>query len=277
MRTLTLGFCLALAAGPAHAACPPVDALAESFSTRAPAAAVAIADADEARCARDALLARLAPQLGAPVGYKAGLTTKAAQARFGAQEPVLGVLHAGMMLPDGTELPAAFGARPLWEADLLLVVKDEGINAARTREEALAHLSAARPFIELPDLLYAAEVNIDARLLAAANVAARYGVAGADVPLTADALHALAAMRVVASDAAGAVLAEGRGADALGHPLDVVLWVRDALAREGRKLKAGDLVSVGAFTPLTPPKPGQTVQVRYEGLPGDPAVSVRFR
>jgi 2-keto-4-pentenoate hydratase len=48
------------------------------------------------------------------------------------------------------------------------------------------------------------------------------------------------------------------------------------LAKNGRKFSAGDLISIGSFTPLTPPKPGQVVTVRYEGLPGTPKVSVKF-
>ena len=43
-----------------------------------------------------------------------------------------------------------------------------------------------------------------------------------------------------------------------------------------RKLAAGDLISVGSFSPLTPPKPGQQVTVRYEGFAGTPKVSVQF-
>ena len=43
------------------------------------------------------------------------------------------------------------------------------------------------------------------------------------------------------------------------------------------KLKPGDVLSLGSFTPPLTPRPGLAVTVRYEGLPGNPAVSVRFR
>jgi 2-keto-4-pentenoate hydratase len=43
------------------------------------------------------------------------------------------------------------------------------------------------------------------------------------------------------------------------------------------KLKPGDLLSLGSFTAPMVPRAGQTVTVRYEGLPGNPEVSVRFR
>ncbi len=80
----------------------------------------------------------------------------------------------------------------------------------------------------------------------------------------------------MATDASGTTLAENTDAATLGHPLNVVVWLVEELAKGGRKLSAGDLISVGAFTPLTPPKPGLEVTVRYEGLPGTPKASVRF-
>ena len=66
-----------------------------------------------------------------------------------------------------------------------LVVKDEGINQARTPEQALQHISGMRPFIELPDLALAPSEKLDGTQLAAINVAARLGVAGEEVPLQA--------------------------------------------------------------------------------------------
>jgi 2-keto-4-pentenoate hydratase len=55
----------------------------------------------------------------------------------------------------------------------------------------------------------------------------------------------------------------------LGHPLNAVLW----LVPNGVRLQPGDLVSVGSFGPLAPAKPGE-VTAHYDGLPGDPTVSV---
>ncbi len=135
-----------------------------------------------------------------------------------------------------------------------------------------------RPFIELPDLALAPSEKLDSTQLAAINVAARLGVAGAEVPLqaTPETLRLLADTRIVATDANGATLAENTGAATLGNPLNAVVWLVEDLAKSGRKLAAGDLISVGSFTPLTPPKPGQTVNVRYEGFPGPPKVSVTF-
>lgn len=283
MRTVSIVLALnaCLAATVAQAACPDAAAISgfvADWEAKRPAKALAVANVEDATCARGKLVAELQGKLGKIVGYKAGLTAKAVQERFKADGPVSGVLFDSMILKDGARLPAAYGARPVWEADMLLVVKDDGINAAKTPEEALRHLSGMRPFIELPDLALAPTETLDGVQLLAINVAARFGVAGAEVPLKADAatLALLAETKIVATDASGAVLAEGTGAATLGNPLNAVVWLVQDLAKTGKKLSAGDLISVGSFSPLTPPKPGQQVTVRYEGFAGTPKVSVQF-
>jgi 2-keto-4-pentenoate hydratase len=77
----------------------------------------------------------------------------------------------------------------------------------------------------------------------------------------------------------GTMLAEGRGNALLGHPLNVVLWIKDSLAAEGKKLKKGDILSLGAVTKMISPKAGSTVKAHYIGLnPGGPIeISVIFK
>jgi 2-keto-4-pentenoate hydratase len=266
----------------ATAACPSTDVVQRfvaDWEAKKPTKALPVADLGEAACARDKLVEAMRPKLGKVVGYKAGLTAKPVQERFGASAPVSGVLLESMILKDGASVPASFGARGVWEADMLLVVKDAGINDAKTAEEALRHLSAMRPFIELPDLALEPSEKLDGVQLAAINVAARLGVAGAEVPLTASAetVKQLAETKIVAADSSGATLAESTGAATLGNPLNAVVWLVDDLKKSGRKLGPGDLISVGSFTPLTPPKAGQSVTVRYEGFPGTPKVTVNFQ
>jgi len=55
------------------------------------------------------------------------------------------------------------------------------------------------------------------------------------------------------------------------------VWLIEELKKEGHELKAGDLISVGSFSPLAPPKAGQTVAVRYEGLAQPASVRVTFQ
>jgi 2-keto-4-pentenoate hydratase len=233
----------------------------------------------DGECGRQRLVERLESSDNRIVGYKAGLTSRAVQERFGVASPVRGVLLEKMLLKDGAEVPADFGARPLFEADLMVVVKDPGIYKAKTHLDVLRSLSLVVPFIELPDILVAEGEKLSAPLIVSLNVGARFGVVGKGIPAqaTPEFAAALAAMRVVVSDQGGKELASGRGAAILDHPLNAVLWLVRDLEKSRIKLKAGDVLSLGSFTAPLAPRPGLTVTVRYEGLPGNPAVSVRFK
>jgi 2-keto-4-pentenoate hydratase len=234
---------------------------------------------EHAECGRRRLVERIEASDNRIVGYKAGLTSRAAQERFGVASPVRGVLLEKMLLKDGADVPADFGSRPMYEADLLVVVRDPAIHQAKTHLDVLRALSLVAPFIELPDLLVAEGEKLSAPLIASLNVGARLGVVGKGVPAqaTPEFAAALAGMRVVVTDGKGQEVASAKGSAILDHPLNAVLWLVQDLARSGVKLKAGDVLSLGSFTAPQRPRPGLAVTVRYLGLPGDPAVSVRFR
>jgi 2-keto-4-pentenoate hydratase len=233
----------------------------------------------DGECGRRRLVERMESIDNRIVGYKAGLTSRAAQERLGVTSPVRGMLLEKMLLKDGADVPADFGARPVYEADLLVVVKDASIQQAKTHLDVLRSLAQVVPFIELPDLVVAEGEKLTAPLIVSLNVGARLGVAGKGIPVqaTPEFAAALAGMRVVVSDQSGSEIASARGAAILDNPLNAVLWLAQDLERSGVKLKPGDLLSLGSFTAPMVPRAGLAVKVRYEGLPGNPEVSVRFR
>ncbi|GAA4422293.1 fumarylacetoacetate hydrolase [Acidovorax lacteus] len=270
----------------AHAACltdAQVTELAGHYMARTPAPNPQnLSDADGA-CTRAKLNAALAPRLGKVIGYKAGLTNPAVQKRFNTDKPVWGVLYEGMVLANGATVEAAFGARPLFEADMLVRVRSSAIHRARTPAEVLDAIDQVIPFIELPDLVVQAPPQLNGAGVAAINVGARLGVAGAPLAIPAYRaeryvlLDALRDMNVSLTDGSGARLGGGKGSDILEHPLNAVVWLAEALAKEGITLKPGDLLSLGSFSPLLPPKAGQSVTVTYDGLPGAAPVRVQFK
>ena len=239
-------------------------------------------DAASAACTRAKWQQQLASVAGPLAGYKAGLTNPAVQKRFNTTEPVWGALYQRMLLRNGSTVPAAFGARPLFEADMLVRVKSAAINQARTPAEVLANVDQVIPFIELPDLMVEAPPKLNGTALSAINVGARLGVVGQPMAVPRDAaarqrlLDGLQGMTVRVSDASG-VLSSGKGSDILGHPLNAVVWLTGALRQQGLQLQPGQVVSLGSFSPLSPPKAGQQVTVQYEGLPGAKPVTVNFR
>ncbi len=270
----------------AHAECltdAQAVALYDAFVAKTPAVNPEGLNEADGACTRTKLNGLLALRYGAVVGYKAGLTNPAVQKRFNYDRPVWGVLYEGMLLPNGATVEAGFGARPLYEADLLVRVKSEAINQAKTPAEVLEAIDQIIPLIELPDLVVQAPPKLNGPAISAINVGARMGVMGQPIelpPYRAERyamLDALRDMVVVLSDDKGTELARGKGSDILGHPLNAVVWLAEALAKEGRAMKPGDLISLGSFSPLLPPKAGAGASVNYVGLPGAAPVSVTFK
>lgn len=275
---------LGVIAGGVHAACPSsVDTalMAARYANLQPAPnPPADMKMEDALCGRDLFAGFLAQNQGKVVGYKAGLTNQAVQKRFNYPKPVRGTLFEKMILGDGAEVAAKFGARPVFEADMVVVVKDAGINKAKTPLEALRHIAQIRPFIELPDLVVEDPSKLSGSGIAYINVGARLGVLGKPLEVkkaTPELVSALAAMTVKLSDQDGKELDAGKGSAILEQPLNAVLWLVQDLNASGIKLQKGDLLSLGSFSRLLPPKAGTAVKATYEGLPGTPTVSVRFK
>jgi len=268
-----------LAAGAACLSDTEAAALVANYLNRKPAAnPEGLNDADGA-CTRAKVNKYLLQQIGGEVvGYKAGLTNPAVQKRFNASAPVYGVLYSPMLLRDGATVDATFGARPLYEADLLVRVRDSLVNRASTPEEVVRHIDQVIPAIELPDLVVEAPGKLNGAAISAINVGARHFVLGQPIPVvpTTPVAEALQNMIVIVSGPEGE-LDRGKGSDVLEHPLNAVIWLARELQKQGLALRKGDLVSVGSFSKLMPPKPGQAIQVRYQGLPGDPVVRVNFK
>lgn len=278
---LLLGMALVPDAARACTQAAAMDGWSKAFLTLQPMAAPprGLGYVDALSCQK-AFVEKLGAELGPKVGYKVGLTNADVQRQFGVQAPARGILLASMLVPDGSTVPAAFGARPVVEADLIVSIKDEGIMRASTPQEAAQHIADMIPFIELADLSWAQGTAVDYGALVTANVGARLGVMGRRMRLPKDPefVAALAEMTVIMEDGVSPP-AQSKGASIMTHPFWSVVWLVRDLAARGETLRAGDLVSLGSFgTPRTPVA-GSTVRVRYEGLPdiAVPRVTVTFK
>ncbi|MCI0756561.1 2-keto-4-pentenoate hydratase [Teichococcus vastitatis] len=224
-------------------------------------------------CAQGKLVEAMKKRLGDTVGWKVGLTNAAAQKRFGTDHPVAGPIYAETVrAKSGATLPAKFGARPAIEADLLVRVKDAGINqAGENHVEILRHIDQVIPFIEMPDLALEDLSKMNGPNLLAIGVGARLGVVGAPIlpEATEDFARRLGSMTVTLQ-AEGKEPSSAPGTALLGHPLNVIPWLVKELAARGTALHPGDLISLGGFSPALPAEPGAW-SVTYSGLQAEPA------
>ena len=284
LRRLVAALLVSLALAPeARAACPDNAAIArfagQVLQRQSPTPFAALSPAD-GRCVQDKLIAIFAQPLGDVVGYKLGLTNPAIQQRFGIDHPIRGaIFHATLRASSGAEIDARFAAVPVLEADMLVRIGMGGVEAALNHHAALIrHIDQVIPFIELPDLVYAPEHRPSLGDLLAVNVGARLGVVGRPIAVTPSAEFAAALGRMsISLHQDGREVSRAPSAAILGHPLNALAWIARDLAREGRPLREGDMISLGSFSPPQPVVAGQVWTARYEGLGEAQDVVVRFR
>ena len=284
LRRLFAAILLGLALAPAaRAACPDDAAIArfagQILQRQSPTPFAALSPAD-GRCVQDKLIAIFAQPLGDVVGFKLGLTNPAIQQRFGIDHPIRGsIFHATLRASSGAEIEARFAAVPVLEADMLVRISMGGVETALNHHAALIrHIDQVIPFIELPDLVYVPDHRPSLGDLLAVNVGARLGVVGRPIAVTPSAEFAAALGRMsISLHQDGREVSRAPSAAILGHPLNALAWIARDLAREGRHLREGDMISLGSFSPPQPVVAGQVWTARYEGLGEAQDVVVRFR
>ena len=175
-----------------------------------------------------------------------------------------------MLLTNGLAVSAKYGSRPILEPDLLVLVKNESINNARTPQEAMAGLSEVICFIELADGVFATNAPVDAGVITSGNVGARAGVLGQArvIQQNKGFYDAWSRMALVLRDDKGKELSRVTADGVMGHPLNAVLWLVQDLNKAGEKLRPGDVISLGSPSPQVTPKAGEKYVLSYEGLPG---------
>jgi 2-keto-4-pentenoate hydratase len=283
-RRLVAALLVSLALVPeARAACPDDAAIArfagQVLQRQSPTPFAALSPAD-GRCVQDKLIALFAQPLGDVVGFKLGLTNPAIQQRFGIDHPIRGaIFHATLRASSGAEIDARFAAVPVLEADMLVRIGMGGVETALNHHAALIrHIDQVIPFIELPDLVYSPDHRPSLGDLLAVNVGARLGVVGRPIAVTPSAEFAAALGRMsISLHQDGREVSRAPSAAILGHPLNALAWIARDLAREGRPLREGDMISLGSFSPPQPVVAGQVWTARYEGLGEAQDVVVRFR
>jgi 2-keto-4-pentenoate hydratase len=227
---------------------------------------------EEAQNRQKEFVSIISKNLGPISGYKAALTNKNTQEKFQVNHPLSGVLLEKMLLPSGSVVSRNFGAKPMLEGDLMVRVKSKEVNKAKTPEEILTYLDAVIPFLELPDLIYEENRNLNGAKLLATNIGARLGIMGEPVLInnSKEWQDKLNNIQVIIQDQDHQEIAKGESSSLLGHPLNVVLWLKNDLNKQGILLKQGDLLSLGSITALIPVKKNTIIKVKYFGLKTKP-------
>jgi len=215
-------------------------------------------DLEGAYAVQDALVDALGRRT---VGWKVGATNDAAQQMLGVPGPIFGRVLEGTLFTSPGEVPMSlFTNPPLAECELGFELgADLPASAAPfDRATVLAAVRAVVPTIELVGHRYvgtAAEVG-GIRLVADNALAAALVVGPRNDPTVASTLPTAE----VALELNGTEVARGDGSAVLGDPVEALVWLANELAARGLQLHAGDVVTTGSCTGLTPLPSGVTAR-----------------
>jgi 2-keto-4-pentenoate hydratase len=204
--------------------------------------------AAEAYAIQDAFVALRAQKLGALAGYKIALTSAEMRRFVGVDVPMAGAMFVSRVQRSPARVRAADYVRLIVEFEIAVQIAEDLPAADKpfSRARVAASVGGVMAALEIADDRRAdyAELVRHPLELIADNCWNEGAVLGA--PVTDWRRIDLAAVRGVAT-INGNKVGEGRGADAMGHPLDAVVWLADHLASIGRGLLRGDVVITGSM------------------------------
>lgn len=220
------------------------------------------ADLNEAYAIQDAMIAAMQLPIA---GWKIGCTSQVARTTLGIDEPIAGPMFETFVSPGPAAVPVGKNDLRIVEAEIGFRLKSglEPREEPYTKQDILGTIATVHPMFEvankrLPGLPKEAAVWIVAD--GAINQAIVYGNG---IPF--DAEMDLANERVrVSID--GAHATDGIGSNALGGPLEVMVWIANHLSARGIGLKANDWVSTGLICDILQPDQGATIVAEFSSI-----------
>jgi 2-keto-4-pentenoate hydratase len=197
------------------------------------------------------------------VGRKIGLTSPAVQQQMQVDTPDFGVLFADMAYGDAQPIPFGDLLQPRVEAEVAFVLGEDLPEHGVTAPELLRAVELVLPAIEVVDSRIV-DWDISIFDTVADNASSGVFVTGGS-PRSLQAIDDLRASEMTLI-VEGEVVSSGTGAACLGHPLNAVVWLANAVAERGEPLRAGEIVLSGSLGPLVPVQAGKVYEAQITGL-----------
>ncbi|MEO8099897.1 MAG: fumarylacetoacetate hydrolase family protein [Acidobacteriota bacterium] len=214
--------------------------------------------------------AELVPQLlqqmgGTAIGYKIACTNEIAQRQLHVDGPFFGRLLAATTLDSPARIQASQYFMRVMEAEFAFRMARDLAPAAspRTRDEVADAVAGVLPGIEVVDSRFDSWTTVGTPSLIADNACHAAWIRGALVTDWRGIDLAAQKVRLVIN---GALIGEGSGAAVLGHPLNALHWLANALNARGSGLCAGDYVTTGVTTDIYLASAGDRVLADFGSL-----------
>lgn len=222
---------------------------------------------DEAYVMQDEFATLLAATRGPAGGYKIALTAPATQRMVGFHEPVAGIIFAQTIYHTSCVVPRADYVHLGVECEIAVQLRATlpVAKAPYSRDDVVSAVGIVMPAFELVDDRNANYAQFAPHVLSflADNTWNAGIVLG---PPVADwrAIDLAAVCATISVN--GQVVGEGYGRDVMGHPLEALTWLANMLAKRGKSLSQGMVITTGSIVAPKFVHAGDTVQAIVEGL-----------
>ena len=249
-----------------HRARKPLDLMLQPFAPQT---------ISEAYAVQAGLMRRLAETRGPTAGYKIAYTSAVARELTGVQQPCYGRIPASMVY----DSPAAANSREYVGVGIecevaVMLGKDLPVSGAPfTRKSIAEYIEWLAASFEVLDRREAP--SLDGQMPEICGIVVNISNGGAVLGerITDWQGIDLAASRGTMS-VNGELVGEGVGSDVMGHPLEPLAWLANALAAEGVSMEQGTLVLTGTFASPVTVNPGDETSIHIDGL-GEARLSVQ--
>ncbi len=201
------------------------------------------------------------------IGYKISLTSEETQQLFNATTPLYGALTQASLCKGTIVLDKMLS--PLVEIELMFIA-NENLSSEDDQETILQKMSIA-PGLEIPDSRFTdwfPKLSLG-QVIADSAVAGKVVLGDPVQGLTYDQLENITAQLTLD----GEPIAEGESTEVLGNPVHSIKWLIDELAKSGRVLEKGMIISSGTFILPRVLQKG-TYAVYFEGV-GEVTLNVK--
>lgn len=214
---------------------------------------------DEAYVIQDALIRAMDSPV---VGWKVGATAAAARKRLGLDEPFSGPIFEQCALPSPARVSLAESDLRIVEAEIGFCMKKTLVPRSHpyTTENIITSIGTVHPVFELANKRLPGTFKDDVRWFVAdggLNQALIYGTG----------IKFLPGMELIAETVNVSIddkhFSQGIGANAMGNPLDVVVWLANHLSARGIALKTGNWIATGLICDMVFAELGAKITAEY--------------
>lgn len=198
------------------------------------------------------------------IGWKVGATSYPIMKQIGIDEPIFGCMTTASDYTSRCSIKASEFCRLAVEAEIAFILKKNLKGPGVTSADVFGSTAYITGALELVDCRVTDWQPSITEAIADNSLHA--GVVLGPVVKKLERLDLRFEGAVISKN--GNLLASGCGAEALGNPVNVVIWLANKLSEYDHELKAGNIILTGSLTNYFHVEPGDTMDVSFSNLGG---------